>query len=232
MQSIYTLLLHPRKNLKERFSFSPQSSRLFFIVHTLSIIFFCIGLTSFSGFAADPLLPQNIWLYRHKVTVQIPANKQDFAFDGAMELDMDHQIARVIGLGPMITLFDITVTQESFIVRQMHPGFQRIPHIAQHIAETVRSLWLKPFTNTSNSAYSNKNSSPESNTENALNMPPVSAPKKAQKASKRVEKQQNETILNTKPETPQETAPLIYQDPRKRFTVQVHTVTAKRKDSL
>lgn len=88
----------------------------------------------------------NGWLFRHKVTLSFASGNRTFSFDGVMELDASRTKARIVGIGAMVTLFDMEIDHTNIIIRSMNPGLQRIPDFSGHAAAYIRSTWLAPLT--------------------------------------------------------------------------------------
>jgi hypothetical protein len=84
-------------------------------------------------------------LLRHKVRLDIPGILLPGSIDGMMLIEPGNTApsVRVVGLGGIgITLFDMTVTAEGYAGSFLHPSLARVPHVEEHIARCVRSVWL------------------------------------------------------------------------------------------
>ena len=123
--------------------------RVFILLILINIFLLssCAAKKSSAELRQDTNIPiiNNGKVFRQKVVVNFTTNNSKLVFDGVLQLDRSYTIARVVALGAMTTLFDITVTPDKVYVQSIHPGMQRIPHLPDHIAMCVRTLWLKPL---------------------------------------------------------------------------------------
>ena len=92
-----------------------------------------------SGQAAIP----GVWLFRHKVRLELPEHGFSQSFDGVMRLDADTREIRVSALGGLgLQLFAMEIGPDSMRVVYLHPSLRKIPHVTGHIASSIRRIWF------------------------------------------------------------------------------------------
>ncbi len=103
--------------------------------------------------AAPPMMagvrPRQSVIFRHKVRIDVPGRPFLGTVDGLLRLDGEKDSLHVVGLGGMgLTLFDMIVTPAGEETAFLHPGLARVPHIREHIALCLRSLWFHALART------------------------------------------------------------------------------------
>jgi len=87
-----------------------------------------------------------VWLFRHKVRLEMPQYGVDRSFDGIMELDAANGSIRVTALaGVGMRLFALEVGPDWMRVIYLHPSMRKIPAITGHIAACLRRIWFDCF---------------------------------------------------------------------------------------
>lgn len=84
------------------------------------------------------------WIFRHKVTLSLPRQAMQQSFDGMMRFDPAARTLHIVGLGAFgLVLFEVHITQETLVVSALHPSLTAIPKVVEHIAQSVRHIWLE-----------------------------------------------------------------------------------------
>jgi len=84
-----------------------------------------------------------VWMFRHKVRLEIAARKVAVSFDGVMRLDAEARRIRVTALaGVGLRMFDMEVEPDAMRVVYLHPSLRKIPRVTEHIAESIRRIWF------------------------------------------------------------------------------------------
>lgn len=97
----------------------------------------------------NAVLPQGekvtrgVWLFQHKLHLDIPGRGISQDFTGMMRLDLAAQSMRVAGVAGLgMQLFALRVTPDDITVDYMHPILRKIPHAQAHITACVRTIWF------------------------------------------------------------------------------------------
>lgn len=84
-----------------------------------------------------------VWLFRHKVRLDIPARNVSLPFDGLMRLEADVPRVRVTALGGFgLRLFAMEVGPDSLRVLYLHPSVKNVPRVTEYAAESIRRIWF------------------------------------------------------------------------------------------
>lgn len=125
-----------------------MTRRVLVVIGVFPLLLFAASC-AMRAFPEDPPARERRWpareqVYRHTVRAAFSGGTS-LSFDGIMRFKAGERgpEIRVVCLGAFgLTLCDMTVTPEERRTDVLHPGLARIPHVEEHIALCVRSVWF------------------------------------------------------------------------------------------
>ena len=114
------------------------------LVALCCLVFGCASpMRDFSLSQDKERLSSGIWVFRHKVRLEMPGRNIAHNFDGMMRLDLASRTVHAVALAGMgIQLFDVAITEKDIVVHYIHPLMRKIPGATDHIAFCLRRIWF------------------------------------------------------------------------------------------